>query len=123
METSPVSGSFFACRVPELLRRNYELLGGRSLARFAASVRDGLLRVQFGYEPAGRQGGLLLHVSLSVGKTGDLHPFRRPTDDEVEAVKRGLWSLVQFEESRGAVDLAEEPSQHPHVRHLWEIET
>ncbi len=103
---------FNEIEVPQLLRDHLEPRGTRGLARYSATIWGGELRVQVSRDPAGKHGEHLTHVSVSVGRFGEAASSRRPTDAEMQAVREGLFSLVQFEE---------EETDHPHVRHLWEI--
>lgn len=103
---------FYAANVPAALLALHEALGSRDLARHMATVHDGELRVQSAREPLDVSGRLFTHVSVTVGKPGGLQPHRRPTDEEMRAVREGLFSLVEFEEDNG---------DDPNIRHLWEI--
>ena len=104
---------FYNVTIPKSLRRDHRARGGTDLERLATDIHDGELRVMAAKEPAGANGRLLTHVSVSVGKPGDVHPFRAPTDEEMKMVTSGLFSAVIFTEEYG---------NDPCVRHLWESE-
>lgn len=112
--------TFAELSLPPELKRDHFLRGGAEIRRYVAAVRDGTVRVMVGKEPAGKlladgSREQITHVSASVGRDSRLitHPFRRPTDDEMDAIKEGLFSLLKFEEDK---------SNDPCVRHLWEVQ-
>jgi len=108
---SALALNFYETVIPPAERACYAAAGAIRVHGYAATVHDGQLRVLTSYDPT-EPGVREHHVSVSVGKPGKIGSFRRPTDDEIEAVK-SLWSREQFEEIE---------TEHPHVRHLWEVE-
>lgn len=106
--------TFHEYEVPRDYARQSFLRGHRGTQMFAATVRDGQLRVIVSSDPAGRGGQHLVHVSASVGKPNKKGAFRAPTDDELEAVRSHFFLGVQSQEVPSEDD--------PHVRHLWQAE-
>lgn len=98
--------NFYETVIPHAERARHAKAGVTRVHGYAADVSDGQLRVLTSYDPT-EPFTWEHHVSASVGKPGAIGSFRRPTDDEMAAVK-SLWSLEQFEEI---------PTDHPHVRH------
>ena len=111
-QTPTLHLTFHECEVPSDFARQSFLRGHRGTQMFAATVRDGQLRVILSADPAGRRGRHLVHVSASVVKPDKKGPFRRPTDAELEAVRAHFFPGVRSEEVPSEDD--------PHVRHLWE---
>lgn len=104
--------NFVECSVPQSWRDDHRRRGGRGLWRYKAAIHDGELRIVVAQEPWDDSGRCKAHVSASIGKPGAIEPFRRPTDDEMAAV-RELWSMVKLEEDNNEPD-------GEMVRHLWE---
>lgn len=103
---------FYDAIVPPDLKADHAKRGGRSLRRLVADIHDGELRIMVGYENwEGDQ--FALHVSVSVGKPFHIGSFRRPTDEELEAVKQ-FWPRIAFEEDNDG-------ATSPNIRHLWQV--
>lgn len=87
-------------------------LGGSDLERLAAELPDGVLRVMAGREPVA-PGLRLMHVSVSVGASGDpgARCVRRPTDDECRQACQQFRGYQWDEETSGSGI----------TRHFWEV--
>lgn len=101
------------CVVPHALRHALECRGSDKVSQMAADLADGELRVLSSWDPIGYKGRRLLHVSASVGTLSQLGSFRRPRDEEIEAVKAAFTQPLH-EDNAG--------TSHPHIRNLWEVE-
>jgi hypothetical protein len=110
------SVNFEEIGVPADLAADHKQRGGAELRRHTAAVADGVLRVMSGKEPIGRLGPPLLHVSVSVGVSAMLAcpPSRRPTDEEMRAV-RSLFPEADLEEDNDC-------GSDPMIRHLWQVD-
>ncbi len=118
--------------IPANLIANHVRNGGDSLRRFVADVDDGQLRVMMGREPFGEPTGIPAekhvgrprkwHISVSVGKVGEVGAFRKATDAELKGAV-ALLELAAIAMWHGHVELEEDnEGQEPGslVRHLWE---
>lgn len=106
--------TFTEIPIPADLKRDHFLRGGAEIKRYVATVRDGILRVMVGKEPAGDNEEIITHVSASVGPDSRFvtPPFRAPNHDEMAAIREGLFSLLAF---------SEQNTRDRCVRHLWEV--
>lgn len=105
--------TFQRLKVPRFLKDDHAKRGGVELRRYRADVQDGVLRAMVAREPAGKNGTLIWHISLTVAANGDIGPppLRPPTAGELHAAS-GLLPGVEFEQYSG----------NPLARHLWEKE-
>ena len=98
--------------VPTTLAQSHESIGGRGLRRWVEylGVKE-VIRVMFGLEPAGENGRVLGHISVSVAESPDANepPSRRPTDEEFKAALDVLPSKLWVEGKGG----------DPLMRHAW----
>jgi hypothetical protein len=94
---------FTRLAVPFQLRSNHHRRGGRMLRRWVARVDGGVVRVMAGFEPAGKRGRFIWHVSVSVAKFPGVGepPIRLPTDREFEAACELVPTVGKWEEERG----------------------
>lgn len=100
--------------IPGRLRLDHSQRGGRDLKRYVAELVDGVLRVMVAREPAGRQGRMVWHISITVAAGGDIgaSPTRRPTALEIDYCRQLLPGVELIVGREGS----------PLAAHLWERE-
>lgn len=94
--TNTVS-SFTEHPVPAHIRAVYDATT-LSVRAYSAKTHAGDLHVIYSQHQVGRR--TFSFFTASVGSPGQLKPTRRPTDEEIEAIKFGLFGVRRFQEEQ-----------------------
>lgn len=106
-------------RIPlsEEFVRESEETGTHELVAVVGIVHDGEMRVIMAREQL-LPTKSYFHASASIGKPGEKGPFRRPTDEEMAAVRGLIHGVEMIEDDDVDKALTTDPTGNL-LRHLW----